>query len=109
MMEIAKKAMDALGAKGEVDPKLLEGMQFYHADGCEECNKIGYKGRVGLYEVFRMSNPMRKLISESATTVKLLEEAQNSGMVTLEQAGVIKALEGVTTLEEVYRVARKAE
>ncbi|MDZ4210072.1 MAG: type II/IV secretion system protein, partial [Candidatus Curtissbacteria bacterium] len=67
------------------------------------------KGRVGLYEVFRMDNELRKLISDGATTVVIEEAAKKNGMITLEQAGVIKALKGETSLDEVYRVARKSE
>jgi type IV pilus assembly protein PilB len=107
MLEISKKALESLHVEGEIDPKLVEKMQFYEAPGCDKCSGIGYKGRVGLYEVLRMNNELRKLISGGATMIELQEAAQKNGMVTLEQAGVIKALEGVTTLEEVYRVARK--
>jgi type IV pilus assembly protein PilB len=109
MLEIVKNALAGLHVEGEIDPGLAKGMKFYETPGCDECGDVGYKGRVGLYEVFRMDNELRKLISEKATTVQLQEAAQKNGMVTLEQAGIIKALEGVTTLEEVYRVARKSE
>ncbi len=109
MLEIIKNALAELHVEGEIDPALAKGMKFYETPGCDKCGDVGYKGRVGLYEVFRMDNELRKLISEGATMVQLQEAAQKNGMVTLEQAGIIKALEGVTTLEEVYRVARKSE
>ena len=109
MLEIVKSAMESLNVEGEIDPALVSGLQFYEAAGCEHCNNIGYHGRVGLYEVLRMNNELRKLISENATMLEIQAAATKSGMVTLEQAGVIRALEGVTTLEEVYRVARKSE
>jgi type II secretory ATPase GspE/PulE/Tfp pilus assembly ATPase PilB-like protein len=109
MIEVIKKAMENLHAEGEVDPKLVEGMQFYTSKGCEHCNNIGYYGRVGLYEVFRMDNTIRKLLYENASTIAILDASQKAGMVTLEQAGIIKALQGATTLDEVYRVSRKAE
>jgi type IV pilus assembly protein PilB len=109
LLEIVKKAMENLHAEGEVDPKLVSGMQFYSAKGCEHCNNIGFYGRVGLYEVFRMDNTIRKLLFVNASTIEILDASQKAGMVTLEQAGIIKALQGVTTLDEVYRVARKAE
>jgi len=109
ILELVKNAMDKLGVKDEVDPALLSGLKFYDAPGCSECNNVGYHGRVGLYEVFRMNNELRKLIADSASVMEIQEAAQRNGMVTLEQAGIIKALEGLTTLEEVYRVARKSE
>lgn len=109
MIEVVKNAMSHLHAEGEIDPGLLAGMKFYDATGCEKCNNIGYSGRVGLYEVFRMNNELRRLIATSASTIDIQEAAQKNGMVTLEQAGIIKGLQGVTTLEEIYRVARKSE
>lgn len=109
MIEVVKNAMAHLHAEGEIEPGLLAGMKFYDAPGCEKCNHIGYSGRVGLYEVFRMNNELRRLIATSASTIDIQEAAQKNGMVTLEQAGIIKGLQGITTLEEIYRVARKSE
>ena len=109
LIEIVKKALSNLHAEGEVDPKLLEGLQFYEAKGCDQCNGIGYRGRVGLYEVFRMNNDIRNLLLTGGNTLEIQDVAQKHGMVTLEQAGIIKALQGVTTLNEVYRIARKSE
>ena len=109
LLELSRKAMSELHVQGEIDPGLLSGMQFYEAVGCEKCNGVGYFGRIGLYEVFRMNNELRKLIGGGAATLEIQDAAQRSGMVTLEQAGIIRALEGITTLEEVYRVARKSE
>ncbi|MDD3862185.1 MAG: GspE/PulE family protein [Candidatus Gracilibacteria bacterium] len=109
LLEVVKKAMEKLHAEGEIDPKLVEGMQFYEATGCQKCNNIGYFGRIGLYEVFRMNNSIRKLLYDNASTLDILDQSQKDGMVTLEQAGIIKALQGITSLDEVYRVARKEE
>jgi len=109
MLEMIKKAMSELKAEGEIEPELVKGMKFYEAVGCDECNHIGYKGRIGLYEVLRMNNEIRNLLSANGTMIQIQEAALKNGMVTLEQAGIIKALQGKTTLEEVYRVARKSE
>lgn len=109
VIEMVQKALDKLVVEGEIDPALVKGMKFYDAVGCDQCNGVGYHGRVGIYEVFRMNNALRKLIAESASMLEIQDVAQKNGMVTLEQAGIIKALEGRTTLEEVYRVARKSE
>ncbi|MBL4694939.1 type II/IV secretion system protein [Candidatus Gracilibacteria bacterium] len=100
----AKKALEGI-PEGEVDPALLAGMQFYESKDAEK----GYSGRLGLYEVFRMDNELRKLISEGASTLQIETASKKNGMITLEQAGLIKALQGETTLSEVYRVARKSE
>ncbi|MBI2634663.1 type II/IV secretion system protein [Candidatus Peregrinibacteria bacterium] len=109
LLELVKKALSGLHVEGEIDKNLVEKLQFFEAVGCEKCGKIGYYGRLGLYEVLRMNNELRKLIAEGATTMQIQEAAQNGGMVTLEQAGIIRALEGLTTLDEVYRVANKTE
>jgi len=109
MLEMVKKAMSEMKAEGEIEPELLKGMKFYEAVGCDQCNHIGYKGRIGLYEVLRMNNEIRKLLSENASIMDIQAAALKNGMVTLEQAGIVKALQGKTTLEEVYRVARKSE
>ena len=108
MIELVKNAMSTMKSEGEIDPKALAEMKFYEAKGCEECNGVGYRGRVGLYEVFRMNNELRRLIGEQASTIDILAAAERNGMITLEQAGIIKALEGTTSLDEVYRVARKS-
>lgn len=104
VLERAKKALEGI-PEGEVDPQLLAGMQFYESSDAEK----GYSGRIGLYEVFKMDNELRNLISENAATLEIENAAKKNGMITLEQAGLIKALQGETTLEEVYRVARKSE
>lgn len=109
ILELAKKAMGKMHAEGMIEPALLEKMEFYEAVGCEKCNKVGYHGRLGLYEVFRMTNTMRKSISDNATMIELEDQALKEGLVTLEQAGIIKALKGQTSLDEVYRVATKSE
>jgi type IV pilus assembly protein PilB len=109
LIELVKKAMGRLKAEGEIDPALLAGLQFYEAVGCAECNNVGYVGRVGLYEVFRMNNELRRLIGSSANMLDVEDAALRNGMVTLEQAGIVKALQGMTTLDEVYRVARKSD
>ena len=63
-------------------------------------------GRVGLFEVMHMNNSLRELILKNASIMELQNRAVETGMVTLEQVGILKALEGVTSLEEVYSVAR---
>lgn len=77
---------------------------LYRGKGCEKC-KDGYQGRMGIYEVFTMTNEMEKLLAKSATTTDIQELAQEQGMITMKQDGYLKALNGITTLEEVARVA----
>ncbi len=80
---------------------------LYKGRGCAECTN-GYKGRMGIYEVFGMSEAMEKLLANRATTNEIQDQAQKDGMITMKQDGYLKALNGLTTLEEVARVAADA-
>src|SRR2546422_1548929 len=77
---------------------------LYRGAGCATCNFTGMKGRVAIYEVMPISETIRDMILEDASTAVLREQAQKEGMKTLRQAGMAKVLEGVTTVEEVVRV-----
>jgi len=71
--------------------------------GCEKCNKTGYKGRVGLYEVMEITDELRELILVGASALELRRKAIEEGMITLRGSGLRKITEGVTTIEEVLR------
>ena len=85
-------------------PQGLGHVTFYRGKGCATCNFTGMKGRVAIYEVMPVTEPLRDMILEDASTAVLREQAQKEGMKTLRQAGMAKVLEGVTTVEEVVRV-----
>jgi hypothetical protein len=78
----------------------------YQPKGCEKCDQVGYFGRLGLYEVMDLNNAIREAILDDKTSLEIEELAKEHGMVTLEQAGLIKVALGETSVEEVYRVAR---
>ena len=71
--------------------------------GCAACNKSGYKGRVGLYEVMEITDEVRELILVGASAIELKKKALDQGMITLRRSGLIKSAAGQTTLEEVVR------
>lgn len=75
--------------------------------GCEDCNHTGYKGRIGIYEVLGNSLSIQKLIISNATSTQIQSQAISEGMVTMQTDGLIKALRGQTTLEEVLRVTKE--
>jgi type IV pilus assembly protein PilB len=108
-MERVKQSLETANLDGEVEASLLQNMKFYVGKGCDKCRKTGYHGRTGLYEVLRVDNSIRKAIFDQVSTLKVLDIALKSGMLTLEQAGILKALQGETTLDEVYRVSKKME
>lgn len=108
LYERAKNAIAKISDKEKsfYDPKIFEDVKFYKGKGCSKCNDVGYFGRVGLYEVMKMSDNLKKSVISGKNTLEIEEDAIKEGMVTLEHAGIISALQGVTTLSEVYRVAR---
>ena len=71
--------------------------------GCERCNRTGYKGRVGLYEVMEIGEELRELILVGASGLELRRKAVDEGMITLRQSGLRKVKDGMTTIEEVVR------
>ncbi len=74
--------------------------------GCEKCNNTGYMGRVAIYEVMPISEKISKLVIEKAAASEIQKQAMDEGMLTMKQDGYVKVLEGVTTLDEVVRVAQ---
>jgi type II secretory ATPase GspE/PulE/Tfp pilus assembly ATPase PilB-like protein len=93
----------------EADKKRVqsENQEFYTAskEGCTACNGIGYKGRIGICEMFVVSDEIKQLILASSVGEAGIEElARAHGMRTMVEDGLLKAIEGVTTLDEVFRV-----
>ena len=76
-------------------------------EGCDECSHTGYRGRVGIYEVLGNTVPIQKLIVTNATSNQIQDLAIAEGMVTMQTDGLIKALRGTTTIEEVLRVTKE--
>lgn len=77
---------------------------LYKAKGCPKCNNTGYIGRTGIFEALKMSETISKLIMDNATITQVNQQAIKEGMLSMVQDGFIKALEGITTMEEVLRV-----
>ncbi len=77
--------------------------QFYYGKGCDACNNTGYKGRKGIYELLKITDPLRELINERAPTVVVKQKAIELGMVTLRQDGLRSIFAGDTTIEEVLK------
>jgi type IV pilus assembly protein PilB len=84
--------------------KAPEGAVFYHGTGCERCKGRGYLGRVAIIEALPVSESIRRLIIKRASSAVVKNQAIAEGMRTLRMVGLDKALEGVTTLEEIWRV-----
>jgi len=80
---------------------------IYKSKGCATCNKKGYLGRVGIFEIMKMTFELEQIILSQPSQEKLLAEAQRQGMITLQQDGIIKVLEGMISLEEVLSITEK--
>jgi len=82
-------------------------LAFYHSTGCDKCHGLGYKGRIGVYEVFTIGEEIEKLITKGATTSEIKKQAVAEGMLTMAQDGILKAMLGITDVEEVFRVTEE--
>ena len=87
--------------------KIPKDLKFYHSPGCSQCNGLGYKGRMGVYEIFTVNEAIEDLIHKEATTGEIRKQAIADGMITMSQDGILKALQGVTDIEEVFRVTEE--
>jgi len=85
----------------------LEGSHIQKAVGCEKCFNTGFRGRIGIFEILMMDESVKSIILTAFDAHRIKEEAQRQKMVTLQQDGIRKVLEGTTTFEEVIRVAAK--
>ena len=97
-----KPSMDLL-AELQLTPDDILGKKFFRGVGCDTCNGTGYKGRVGLYELMVFNDDLREMIMHNASTEDLREKARSYGMITLRDAGLEYAFQGVTTIDEVVR------
>ena len=84
-------------------PEEAKNVQPQKGRGCGSCNNTGYKGRVGLYEVFELSDEIRQLVLEGASSIELKQRATEEGMISLRMSGLKKVRDGMTTMEEVVR------
>lgn len=102
-MTIIMNALNSINAKSGATVTDLSNLKFYKAIGCPECNNIGYKGRVGIYEIMIMSPEIEKVIlSQDVSEYTIEKLAIEDGMVTMLQDGILKALDGLTSLEEIF-------
>ncbi len=104
--EINPELIIRLGASRSMIEQNMEDGKFYlyRGRGCEKCANTGYKGRIGIHEILEVTDNIRELIVEKATSNKIKEVAKKNGMITLRESALRKAIAGLTTIEEVIRV-----
>ncbi len=98
---------EALLQAGFTDEDLDGSWQAFGPVGCENCKSTGYKGRLGIYEVMPITDPMRQLIMRGANVLEIAEQSQKEGVKNLRQSGLLKVKQGVTSLEEIEAVTNE--
>jgi type IV pilus assembly protein PilB len=119
---VVRKIHDDCKEQYNVDPKAFEEMKnvlgplwpkdkaqipLHKGTGCKECGNSGYYGRFGIFEVLPVSEKIARIILERGTSSEIDKQAKEEGMISMKQDGYLKVLEGMTTLEEVLRVAQE--
>ena len=92
-----------------ITPEMAANATFAKGKGCANCQRGGYRGRIGIYELMMVTSKIRELIFEAASSTDIRKAAISQGMKTLYIDGIHKVMKGVTSFEEVYRVAKKTE
>ncbi|WPL17145.1 Type II traffic warden ATPase [Thiorhodovibrio winogradskyi] len=96
---------EALLEEGFTQEEVDEGVTIYRPVGCNQCNN-GYKGRVGIFQIIKVSEEMGRLIMEGGNSIQLAKQAKTEGYADLRQSGLRKVKAGVTSLEELNRVTK---
>lgn len=87
--------------------KSFADLPFYHGKGCDKCGNSGYKGRLGIHEILENTPEIQELIVKRATTLEIQDKAEEQGMLLMWQDGFIKAVQGITTIDEILRVTKE--
>ena len=103
------KLSDAVLAEANIPPEVAAKATFAKGKGCGYCQKSGYRGRMGIYELMVVSGRIREMMFQGKSTIEIAEQAIAEGMTTLYCDGIRKVLRGLTTMDEVYRVAKTTE
>jgi general secretion pathway protein E len=101
-----REAVLDLALRKSVEEYLPENPTFYIGDGCKECGLTGYAGREMISEVLTVSETLSRMIANNASKEELTTQAEEEGFITMFEDGIHKALDGKTTIAEIYRVAR---
>jgi len=105
--ELILEEINAMPPNVKKDIKIPSPFYLWEAVGCKRCEMKGLKGRTGIFEVLKMTDQLAEIILKEPTETNILEEAKRQGMITMKQDGILKVLKGITTIEEVLRVAEE--
>ena len=105
--EVILKEVENLPEQIKKKVKTPSQIKIFEPAGCKKCNQEGFSGRIALFEVLEMTDQLSEIILKAPTIENLQQEARRQGMITMFQDGILKVLNGVTTIEEVLRVAEE--
>lgn len=106
LAERAGKILEQIPKNSGHNVPALAAAKFYEGGKCGQCHQTGFKGRIGIYEIFTLTAEIEKMIlAGNVAEADIKVAAQNAGMITMVQDGILKALDGITSVEEVFRVA----
>ena len=101
---------EAVLREAGMSKEMIEGATFMKGRGCNACQRTGYKGRIGIFELLLVDSKVREMIFNNSSSTEIRDYAiSGQGMETLYHDGLIKVANGVTTIEEVYRIAKRTE
>ncbi|KPJ57147.1 hypothetical protein AMJ49_02515 [Parcubacteria bacterium DG_74_2] len=103
--DLILKAIEEMPSQSREEIKIKKPIYTWEAVGCPKCNKTGFSGRIAIIEVLAMTDKLAEITLKEPTELNLREEAKRQGMITMMQDGVLKALDGITMIEEVITVA----
>jgi len=99
------KVLEAIPKNSGFGVDTTKDLVFYKGKKCEACHQTGYKGRIGIYEIFTLTPEIEKMIlAGNVAESDIKNQAQSAGMITMVQDGILKALDGITSVDEVFRV-----
>jgi len=107
MEKIIREDLEKISDDQKKDLNTKDKLKLFRGKGCKECKQSGFSGRVGIYEVLLMTPELESVMSSNISDVEITKEAERQNMITMKQDGIMKALAGMTTIEEVLRVTEE--
>jgi type IV pilus assembly protein PilB len=87
--------------------KSIKDLKFYKGQGCDKCNHSGYRGRLGLHEILEVTPTVAQMIMEHKSSQEIQDQGEKEGMTLMWEDGFIKAVKGITTIDEIVRVSKE--
>ena len=108
--DFIRKEIEGMSEETRSDLKLEVGSSYnlWNSKGCDKCSRRGTTGRIGIFEVLLMTRELKEIVYSEPNDIKIEEEARRQGMVTLRQDGIMKALQGIISIDEVLRVVEES-